>query len=131
MLYRKYPSKSSRIFTAVAKASTFLDSVRTTPIVQSHSSRSVKLPPITVPLFSGDIQGFNSFFDTFLAVVDTNEDLSEVEKLFYLKQSLRDSAAKCVSGMQMTQANYKIVNNLKSRSTTIEKYKFFLTLKPC
>lgn len=103
-------------FTAIAKASTLLDSVRTTPTVQSHSSRSVKLPPITVPLFSGDIHGFHSFFDTFLAVVDTNEDLSEVEKLFYLKQSLRGSAAECVSGMQMTQANYKIaISNLKSR----------------
>lgn len=56
------------------------------------------------------------FFDTFSAVVHTNEDLSKVEKLFYLKQSLRGSAEECVSGMQMTQVNYKrAINNLKAR----------------
>lgn len=102
-------------FTAVAKARTFLDSIDITTTVQT-TSRSVKLTPLTVPLFSSGIHGFASFLDTFAAVVVTNEDLSEVEKLFDLKQSLRDSAAECVNGMQMTQANYKIaINNLKAR----------------
>lgn len=109
-------------FHAVGKARTLLAKIAPEPSMdmRSNTSRdnrnSVKLPSITVPSFSGDIFNFVSFFDTFTAVVDSNEELSDVEKLFYLKQSLRGSAAECVNGMQMTAGNYQIaIENLKSR----------------
>lgn len=111
-------------FDTVAKARMIIDqfdkrSVAATPtqsIITKENRNSVKLPAIAVPLFSGDIFEFDSFFDTFKAVVDSNDELSDVEKLFYLKQSLRGSAAECVNGLQMITSNYKIaIDNLKIR----------------
>lgn len=82
----------------------------------SHSCQSnnisVKLPTINLPTFSGKYEHWVSFFDTFNALIDKNENLSEVQKLHYLKASLVYDAAKVLSNLELTSTNYKIAIDL-------------------
>ena len=49
-----------------------------------------ELPKIKVPTFSGDILGWSTFWSTFKSTVDDRHDLSDPQKLNYLRQAITD-----------------------------------------
>ena len=66
--------------------------------------------------FSGNPLDFQSFWDTFAATIDSNTQLSSINKFGYLKGLLRGQAEAAIAGLAMTEDNYKIaVDILKSR----------------
>ncbi|XP_058466308.1 uncharacterized protein LOC131439387 [Malaya genurostris] len=75
---------------------------------QVQSIRSFKLPEIKLPEFSGDILKWFSFYDSFVSLVHNNCDLSEVQKFFYLKSTLKGEALKLVEKISVTDGNYSI-----------------------
>lgn len=52
----------------------------------------MKLPKIPLPIFSGKFEEWNLFKTQFLTLIHDNNELSENEKLFYLRGSLREQA---------------------------------------
>ena len=62
----------------------------------SHHSPSVKLPILDLPKFSGEILNWLSFSDLFKALIDNNVNLTNVERLQYLKSSLSGEALKLI-----------------------------------
>ena len=91
-----------------------------TTLNQSQSSSNkeakVRLPKIELPHFDGNPLNFQSFWDLFESTVDKNEHLSDVDKFSYLKNLLSSSAAATISGLTLTNGNYKeAVNLLKER----------------
>ena len=77
---------------------------------------SIKLPRIIMKEFSGNPLDFQSFWDTFAATIDSNTQLSSINKFGYLKGLLRGQAEAAIAGLAMTEDNYKIaVDILKSR----------------
>lgn len=69
---------------------------------------NVRLPQIDLPKFHGTYDAWLEFRDTFVSLVDNNEELGDVQKLQYLKASLKGDALVMISDISTKPANYKI-----------------------
>lgn len=60
-----------------------------------------------IPYFSGkSLNDFKPFLDMFTAVIDKNTNLSQVEKLFYLRNYLKDEALTLVNNLPIVNESY-------------------------
>ena len=67
----------------------------------------VKLPKISVPSFKGDLLNFSSFWEQFDITIHSKQQLTEAEKLAYLKDSLTDGPARhAIEHLVQTSENY-------------------------
>ncbi|XP_031334970.1 uncharacterized protein LOC116164867 [Photinus pyralis] len=76
--------------------------------VTRRKSTRVKLPTIQLPTFDGSFTLWREFYDSFNALIHTNSELSDVQKLTYLKASLKGEPAGLISSLQTTHENYPI-----------------------
>ena len=65
----------------------------------------VNLPKINIKIFSGEAIHWRSFIDVFDATVHARSDMSEIEKLTYLKGFLSGNALKTIEGLPLTSSN--------------------------
>ena len=65
-----------------------------TPTLTSEEHQDVKLPKLSAPTFDGKITSWTSFWEQFHIVIDSRTNISNVEKLAYLRNSLKDGSAK-------------------------------------
>ena len=79
---------------------------------QQTLNETVKLPRLDMPTFNGDKMKWAEFWDTFETTIDSNESLSGVEKLKYLNSKLIGEAKQAVSGITLSNENYKVATNL-------------------
>lgn len=77
-------------------------------ITSGLSRRLGALPRITLPHFSGDYQEWRSFYDLFSSLIRNNTELSNVEKMHYLKTSLSGEAARMVSNLSVSGDHFSI-----------------------
>ncbi|XP_036145656.1 uncharacterized protein LOC118646575 [Monomorium pharaonis] len=79
----------------------------------SNSSRefNVKLPIINLPVFSGQMEEWKRYADTFKTLIH-NSDLSNVQKHQYLVSSLSGAAARVVESIEISEQNYEIAWDL-------------------
>ncbi|GAB1860779.1 Peptidase aspartic putative domain-containing protein [Camponotus japonicus] len=70
-----------------------------------------KLPPINLPSFNESYDQWPNFRDTFKAVIDENEHLSDIKKLYYLRLALKGVAAEIIASIEMSAENYEIAWN--------------------
>ncbi|XP_056637689.1 uncharacterized protein LOC130445826 [Diorhabda sublineata] len=68
----------------------------------------ITLPPIDLPIFDGDKKKWVFFIQRFQALVDQNQQLSQVEKLYYLQGRLRGEAEKLIQQLELTDENYLV-----------------------
>lgn len=64
------------------------------------------LPRIKIPAFRGEPTEWESFRDSFSALVGSNDTLTEAQKLYFLKSFLEGEAALLVEHIQVSDANY-------------------------
>lgn len=76
--------------------------------IRPHSSISHLLPRTDLPKFDGSYGNWQTFIDTFLAIVDS-APIQNVEKLTILLSYLTGSARHSVAGYSVTNDNYPIV----------------------
>ncbi|XP_011636543.1 uncharacterized protein LOC105426837 [Pogonomyrmex barbatus] len=81
----------------------------------SQIDTTVKLPVINLPIFSGEIEDWTRFSDTFTALIHNN-DLSAIQKLQYLIGALTGSAAKIIESIEISAQNYEVAWNLLKNS---------------
>lgn len=81
----------------------------------SVSQTPVRLPVISLPIFSGNYEQWQQFYDTFNALVDNNINLDSVQKFHYLRSALSGSAAKTIHSLQTTNENYPIALELLTK----------------
>ncbi|XP_074026866.1 uncharacterized protein [Leptinotarsa decemlineata] len=74
--------------------------------VSSGAINTVKLPSMNLPEFRGDYNEWHQFRDIFIAVIDKNETLSNVEKLYYLKGCLKGPASQVIQSVEVSNENY-------------------------
>lgn len=91
-----------------------ISSAGTGPVQGSNSeSKSVqmnvevKLPQIQLPLFSGVYEEWQSFQDMFISLIHNNANLSAVQKLHYLKSSLKGEPENLLRSLSTTETNYQ------------------------
>jgi Pao retrotransposon peptidase/Protein of unknown function (DUF1759)/Family of unknown function (DUF5641)/Integrase zinc binding domain/Putative peptidase (DUF1758) len=81
---------------------------------QKHSTK-IKIKPLELGNFSGDYKMWNTFFETFLDVVQ-RAGCSDVEKFHYLINSLDGDAKRIISHLEVSGANYNAaIELLKER----------------
>ncbi|XP_071056931.1 uncharacterized protein [Onthophagus taurus] len=79
--------------------------VDTKPVsnVSYSSSRSRHLPKIDLPTFDGKYANWAQFQDLFSTMVNDNEDLTDVERLQYLKVSLTGEPSQLLKNISVTE----------------------------
>ena len=78
----------------------------------SASEKSVKLPKLDLPSFSGRYTEWMSLIDLFTASVDSNRTLSDAQKLQYLKTSVKEEPHRLISSLTITNTNYSVALNI-------------------
>ena len=78
----------------------------------SRSGRLLKLPIIQLKKFDGTPENWQAFLENFECAIDLNEELSEIQKMTYLRSLLEDQAAATITGLQLTGDNYKVAMKL-------------------
>ena len=68
----------------------------------------VKMPKFDIPKFSGRYKDWIPFYDQFIAAVDQNDTIPDIQKLNYLKASLKDEAATLLAHLPLTASNYQV-----------------------
>lgn len=71
------------------------------------SNQLVKLRDIPVPKFDGRIQSFTEWHSLFSAMIDTNEKLKPVQKLYYLKQAMVGDTANLLKDYALQDSLYE------------------------
>ena len=89
------------------------DSIEQTEAPQGHgnafthvSQNASRLPKLTLPIFGGDPLKWQTFWDSFDSAVHSNNVLTNVQKLNYLRAHLEGEAARAIAGFPLTSVNY-------------------------
>lgn len=88
---------------------TNLKSSITTPVTQSYT---VKLPTIKLEPFKGDIEEWQSFWEQFTSSVDSNPNLSVIDKHVFLRGYLHDEPKRLVDGISIVADTYETTKKL-------------------
>ena len=76
----------------------------------------LKLPQLEIKTFSGKIQEFQEFWDSFVSAIHENDELANVDKLKYLRGNLEEPARSVIAGVPAADSNYQTaVDLLKKR----------------
>ncbi|XP_036138378.1 uncharacterized protein LOC118644290 [Monomorium pharaonis] len=68
--------------------------------------RRVKLPESSLPTFDGTFENWLSFKNAFIDAIDTQTDLSDIDKLHYLRSALIGEAANKLKILTVDKINY-------------------------
>ena len=92
-------------------------SIPATSTPDSAEGSGVKLPRLDVPTFDGQVINWISFWEQFDISIHRRTNLSNTEKLVYLKQSLKDGTAKgVIEGLSKSGEHYEeAIKSLKAR----------------
>lgn len=86
-------------------------SVKDESVTVKESHGNLKLPRITLPDFSGKYDTWMQFHDMYLVMIHNSRSLSDVEKFYYLKSSLKGDALKVVEAFPTCKASYQAAWN--------------------
>lgn len=81
------------------------------------SSNTLRLPKITLSMFSGNIKEWPVFDECFKSLIHENDKLNDVDKVNYLVGQLSGRASTVCAGLAPVGSNYKIIWD-----SLIEKY---------
>ncbi len=79
---------------------------------EKASNSQMKLQKFDHPTFDGSILKWREFWDAFEAAVHKNKDMSEVDKLNFLKNKMTGKAEILLRGYALTRENYPLVIKL-------------------
>ena len=79
---------------------------------RENLSSAIRLPKLEMSTFDGNVMLFQEFWDMFTAAIHTNKNLSDTEKLTYLKESVVGKAREVLQGLSITAPNYRVAVEL-------------------
>lgn len=80
------------------------DSVSDSAEIQDN--HEIKLPPIAVPTFDGNYKNWVTFQEIYEKIIHKNKRLEKVEKMHYLKTSVKGEAHKLIQHLTTSETNY-------------------------
>ena len=91
--------------------------VSMTPSPPPPRTKTVQLPKINLPKFTGDVMDWHTFWSQFHVAVDSNPDLTEQHKLAYLRDAVQDPSIQPLlySGVESVGLYSEVVKVLKQR----------------
>ena len=87
------------------------------PMQQSltHAIDKVKLPKLSLMTFNGDPTQWTPFWESFESTIHTNTNLADIDKFKYLQRSLTGEAAQTITGLPLSNENYKTAVELLNK----------------
>lgn len=77
----------------------------------NYVQKSVRLPKLELPKFSGEVTKFSEFWDQFKATIDQTS-LPVITKFTYLKNLLEGEAKAAIDGLTLTEDHYTVACKL-------------------
>ncbi|XP_078051973.1 uncharacterized protein LOC144478129 [Augochlora pura] len=71
----------------------------------------VHLPKIDLPKFDGKLEKWTTFKDAFKHIIHAHPNLSDIQKLSYLRLSLTGKAASAIESLTISEDDYKVAWN--------------------
>lgn len=102
------------------------------------SSSHVRLPDVKLPVFNGNLDNWLNFHDLFVSLVHASQDLSSIQKFYYLRSSLAGDALKLIQTIEISANNYTVAwnmlvdhyqNPIRLKQTYLDALFEFATLK--
>lgn len=87
----------------------------------SDKKRRIKLPQAPLPTFDGQYDGWLSFKNAFRNLIDTQSDLTDVDKLYYLKSALKGEAANKIKIFTIDGINYTKAWEILERAYEVKR----------
>lgn len=129
-LQNRYYSLASRV-EIISRAADVAESSTSTSTGESRNSdatlstsvkkRRIKLPDALLPTFDGKYESWLSFKNTFHNMIGSQTDLSEIDKLHYLKSALTGEAASKVRIFEIDGINYSKAWELLERAYEVKR----------
>ena len=95
------------------------------PASSQPPKKTARLPKLEVKKFSGKIQEWQEFWDSFESAIDKNESLAAVDKFAYLRSLVVEPARSTIAGFSLTSANYtaavEVLKKRYGKETTIQR----------
>ncbi|KAL9955950.1 hypothetical protein ACROYT_G037357 [Oculina patagonica] len=82
---------------------------------ESPHVNNVRLPKLETKRFTGKVEEWQEFWDSFKSAIHTNSKLSPVEKFSYLRGLLVGAARTSIAGLSLTAANYEAAIDILQR----------------
>ncbi|XP_043498414.1 uncharacterized protein LOC122521640 [Polistes fuscatus] len=79
---------------------------------ETDADRTIDVPKIDVPKFDGDINKWISYKNSFLTLIDSRTDITDIEKLLYLRDSLVGTPLERLEMYDLIAENYKVSWNV-------------------
>jgi hypothetical protein len=76
------------------------------------NSSMVRLPTMSLPKFSGELQDFMHFYDTFVALIISNDSLTDIQRYYYLLSCLLAEPHHHIENLPVSQDNFKVAWDL-------------------
>ncbi|XP_066916600.1 uncharacterized protein [Clytia hemisphaerica] len=118
--YGESSQLQAKIDVTTGSVTNLLDSLKSkasNTSISSHEHKvpiSVKLPKLEIKKFSGNPSQWRSFWDSFQAAVGKHSYIEDVQKFNFLKGLLEGRAAMAISGLELSDKNYKEAVSLLS-----------------
>lgn len=74
--------------------------------ITAQTNSLLKLPNIDLPTFNGEYDQWVTFRDTFEAIIDTNMNLTKIQKFYYLQSAVKGRAAQYFKSLSLSNENY-------------------------
>ncbi|XP_058817596.1 uncharacterized protein LOC131680897 [Topomyia yanbarensis] len=76
------------------------------------SSSHIRLPDVKLPIFNGNLEHWLNFHDLYVSLVHSSQELSNIQKFYYLRSSLSGDALKLIQTIAISATNYSVAWNL-------------------
>lgn len=104
-----------------AGASVSSEDTRSDNTVTIIKKRRIKLPEAPLPTFDGKFESWLSFKNAFRNVIDSQSDLSDIDKLHYLKSALIGEAANKLKIFTVDGVNYSKAWDILERAYEVKR----------
>jgi len=95
-----------------------LDLMQTTHELQNENTlseqgqQSIRIPPMSLPSFTGILEDWYAFHDQFSSVIHDNKYIDNTRKMHYLKSCLSGETANVIASFSSTGSNYRVAWSL-------------------
>ncbi|XP_077265462.1 uncharacterized protein LOC143899225 [Temnothorax americanus] len=103
----RYYTVASKIEILTPASTSHTVNLNATSIPVDNNMRRIKLPVAELPKFDGNLEKWLSFKNTFVTMIDSRQDITDLQKFLYLKDSLRDDALNKITIYNVSEENYK------------------------
>lgn len=106
-IQNRYYEIASRIDIQPTASTSHATNLNTTSIPIDNNTRRLKLPRANLPKFDGSFEKWLTFKNTFVTMIDSLQDISDLQKFVLLRDSLEGDALNKISIYNVSEENYK------------------------